>query len=167
MSAPASYSIIEVFENRKRYLDLLLLADEQEDMVDRYLDSGRMFVLDDGGGVRCEAVVVELNAEACELKNLATSPEVQGHGYGRAMVRHVQRLFLERYDTMYVGTGETPGHMRFYQGCGFTYSHRVSNFFIDNYERPIIDGGVRLVDMVYLQCTREILSRPPFETARR
>ena len=31
--------IIEVTDNKKQYLDLLLLADEQEDMVDRYLDS--------------------------------------------------------------------------------------------------------------------------------
>ena len=29
--------IIQVKENKKKYLDLLLLADEQEDMVDRYL----------------------------------------------------------------------------------------------------------------------------------
>ena len=33
--------IIEVTENKKEYLDLLLLADEQENMVDRYLDNGR------------------------------------------------------------------------------------------------------------------------------
>ena len=38
--------IIEVKENKKQYLDLLLLADEQEDMIDRYLDSGKMYVLD-------------------------------------------------------------------------------------------------------------------------
>ncbi len=40
--------IHEVRENRKRYLPLLL-ADEQEDMIDRYLPRGWMFVLDDGG----------------------------------------------------------------------------------------------------------------------
>ena len=41
--------IVEVTENKKQYLDLLLLADEQEDMVDRYLYKGKMFVLDDNG----------------------------------------------------------------------------------------------------------------------
>ena len=35
----------EVKENKKDYLALLLLADEQEDMIDRYLDGGRMYVL--------------------------------------------------------------------------------------------------------------------------
>ena len=32
--------IREVTENKKQYLSLLLLADEQEDMIDRYLDRG-------------------------------------------------------------------------------------------------------------------------------
>lgn len=30
--------IIEVTENKKDYIELLLLADEQEDMIERYLD---------------------------------------------------------------------------------------------------------------------------------
>ena len=48
--------IVEVKENKRQYLDLLLLADEQEDMVDRYLDKGKMYVLDDNG-VKCECVI--------------------------------------------------------------------------------------------------------------
>ena len=35
---------LQIKENKKQYLDLLLLADEQESMVDRYLDAGEMFV---------------------------------------------------------------------------------------------------------------------------
>ena len=37
----------QVFSDRKRFLDLLLLADEQEDMIDRYLERGDMFALYD------------------------------------------------------------------------------------------------------------------------
>ena len=50
--------IVEVKENKRQYLDLLLLADEQEDMVDRYLDKGKMYVLDDNG-VKCECVITD------------------------------------------------------------------------------------------------------------
>ena len=50
--------IVEVTENKKQYLDLLLLADEQEDMVDRYLYKGKMHILDDDG-VKCECVVTQ------------------------------------------------------------------------------------------------------------
>ncbi len=52
--------IIEVKENKKQYLDLLLLADEQEDMVDRYLDNGKMYILDDNG-VKCECVILQIH----------------------------------------------------------------------------------------------------------
>ena len=38
-------NIYPIFYNKKQYLDLLLLADEQESMIDRYLKRGDMFVL--------------------------------------------------------------------------------------------------------------------------
>ena len=50
--------IFEVTGNKKEYLSLLLLADEQEDMIDRYLEKGTMFVLEDGG-VKAECVVTD------------------------------------------------------------------------------------------------------------
>lgn len=42
-------NIIQLTENKKQHIDLLLLADEQESMIDRYLERGDMFVLDDNG----------------------------------------------------------------------------------------------------------------------
>jgi hypothetical protein len=41
--------IRKVAGDKKEYINLLLLADEQEDMVDKYLERGEMFVLDDEG----------------------------------------------------------------------------------------------------------------------
>ena len=67
--------IEEVVTDKKNYLNLLLLADPQEDMIDRYLDDGRMFVLYDDD-LKCAAVVTELNEQECELKNIATVPAV-------------------------------------------------------------------------------------------
>ena len=52
--------IRKVETDKKRYLDLLLLADEQEDMVDRYLERGTMYVLEDDG-VKAECVVTDEN----------------------------------------------------------------------------------------------------------
>ena len=39
--------IREVSENKKQFISLLLLADEQENMIDRYLKKGTMYVLED------------------------------------------------------------------------------------------------------------------------
>ena len=36
--------IIEITENKKQYLDLLLLADEQENMIDRYVISNSTLI---------------------------------------------------------------------------------------------------------------------------
>ena len=146
--------IEEVVADKKEYLELLLLADEREDMIDRYLEEGRMFKLSENG-VKCIAVVTELNGDECELKNIATEPREQGKGYGRAMIRYLLGKFLEQYKTMYVGTGDVPGILRFYEGCGFRPSHRVKNFFLDNYAHPMIEDGVQLCDMVYLRADAE------------
>ena len=40
--------IREVNENKKQFIALLLLADEQENMIDRYLEKGTMYALEDG-----------------------------------------------------------------------------------------------------------------------
>ncbi|BBM18912.1 N-acetyltransferase [Enterococcus avium] len=140
----------EVISDKKNFLDLLRLADEQEDMIDRYLNDGRMFVLYDED-LKGEAVVTELSETECELKNIAIMPNEQGKGYGKALIQFLFDEFLGRYQTMYVGTGDVPSILDFYKKCGFRESHRVKNFFTDNYREPIIDQGVQLVDMVYLR----------------
>ena len=52
---------------------------------------------------------------------------------------------------MLVGTGETPAILSFYERCGFEKAHRVKNFFTDNYDHPMFDGNIQLVDMIYLK----------------
>ena len=84
-------NIREIHENKTQFLPLLLLADEQEDMIDRYLERGVMYVLEDGG-VKAECVVTDEGGGILELKNLAVLPEAQGKGYGKAFV-----AFYEQY----------------------------------------------------------------------
>lgn len=142
--------IIEVTENKKEYIDLLLLADEQEDMVDRYLERGTMFVLDDNG-VKCECVVTDEENGMLEIKNIATVPEYQGKGYAKALIDFLVKEYGGKYSVLQVGTGDSPLTVPFYEKCGFVRSHVIPNFFTDNYIHPIYECGVQLVDMVYLQ----------------
>lgn len=148
------YTIKEIQNNKKKYLDLLLLADEQEDMIDRYLETGKMFILNDND-TKCVAIVTELNKTECELKNIAVYPTSQGKGYGQTMVRYLIDLFLNKYKTMYVGTGDVPKALRFYEKCGFQPSHKLENFFLDHYNEPMIEDGIQLKDMVYLRIDKE------------
>ena len=58
------------------------------------------------------------------------------------------------YNTMLVGTGDVPSALCFYQKCRFAESYRIQNFFTDNYDHPMFEDGVQLVDMVYLKRER-------------
>ena len=143
-------TITKIKENKKQYLSLLLLADEQEDMIDRYIDNGTMYVLDDNG-VKSECVVTDEGNGIIEIKNIATTPEHQGKGYAKALIDFLVKEYGGNYSVLQVGTGDSPLTVPFYEKCGFAHSHSVPNFFTDNYDHPIYECGVQLVDMVYLQ----------------
>lgn len=144
--------ITEIKGNKKEYLELLLLADEQENMIDRYLDKGKMFVLDDNG-VKCECIVTDEGNNVLEIKNIATIPEFQGQGYAKTLIEYLVQKYSGQYSFLQVGTGDSPLTIPFYEKCGFVRSHILPNFFTDNYDHPIYEGGVQLVDMVYLKRT--------------
>lgn len=143
-------TIREVKENKKQHLDLLLLADEQEDMIDRYLEDSTLYALDDGG-VQAICVVTDEGEGILEIKNIATRPESQGKGYGKALIRFVADTYRGKFQILQVGTGDSPLTVPFYEKCGFVRSHYIKNFFTDNYDHPIFECGVQLVDMVYLR----------------
>ncbi len=143
-------NIEKISENKKQFLDLLLLADEQEDMIDKYLPGGDLFALYDDD-LKSVCVVVQINSNTCELKNIATYEKYQGKGYGRALINFISDYYKNDYKTMLVGTGEVPSILSFYESCGFENSHRLKNFFTDNYDHAMFEGDMQLVDMIYLK----------------
>jgi len=143
-------TIKRITENKKQFLDLLLLADEQESMIDKYLPQGDLFALSDTD-LKTVCVVLPIDHETCELKNIATYEHAQGKGYATAMIGHISGHYRERgFRSMLVGTGDVPSILDFYQGRGFVLSHWVKNFFTNMYDHPIFEGEIQLVDMVYL-----------------
>lgn len=142
--------IEKISANKKQYLELLLLADESELMIDKYLPNGELFALYDDD-LKSICVVLPIDSDTCELKNIATYEQYQGKGYGRALIDFVSDFFKNDYKTMLVGTGEVPWIVSFYNSCGFEHSNRIKNFFIDNYDHAMFDGDIQLVDMIYLR----------------
>lgn len=142
--------LIQLTDNKKQHLDLLLLADEQKSMIDRYLERGDMFVLDDNG-VKAICVVTDKNEGVCELKNIAVTPESQRQGYGKRLINYLVKHYTGKYTQMIIGTGDVASTVGFYKSCGFEYSHRIENFFTDNYDHQILEDGVLLKDMIYLK----------------
>lgn len=142
--------ILEIIQNKKKYLPLLLLADEQESMIDKYLPRGTMYALDDDG-VKAVCVVTDEGEGVLEIKNLAVLPSCQRRGYGRRMVEFIRQKYSGAYKILQVGTGDSPLTVPFYEACGFKRSHVVKDFFTQNYDHPIFEAGVQLMDMVYFR----------------
>lgn len=138
-------------KQKKHFLDLLLLGDEQEEMVDRYLDRGDLWVVFIAQKPVAVAVVTAQEGGVCELKNMAVEPSFQNQGLGSLLLNYLCEQYRRNCHTMYVGTGETVKTMHFYEKNGFVFSHRISNFFSENYDHPIIEDGVLLSDMVYFK----------------
>lgn len=153
-------------EDKRKYLPLLLLADEQESMIDRYLDRGTLYVLEDedekaSGAARDEedrtenvkavCVVTDEGEGVLEVKNLAVEPKSQRKGYGRAMLHFIKEMYRDSFSILQVGTGDSPLTIPFYEKCGFRRFHVIKNFFIDNYDHPVYEDGKQLVDMIILR----------------
>ena len=122
--------IREITGDKRRYLPLLLVGDEQEEMVMRYLPHGSLFVCFDPDPCAV-AVVTDEGDGCCELKN--------------------RRYTARGYRTLRVGTGETPSTLSFYAQCGFRPAGRIPDFFTRNYDHPIVEEGVLLRDMILLE----------------
>jgi len=140
-----------VADGKKRFLDLLLLADEQESMIDRYLERGDLFVMDLNGETVAVCLVTDEGDGVFELQNLAVRPQHQHRGYGRQMIEHVVEHYQGQVRSILVGTGDSPLTIPFYERCGFSFDHRVVRGIADNYDHPIFEAGVQLIDKVYLR----------------
>ena len=143
--------VFREIDNKRDYLPLLLLADEQENMINLYLDRGTMFVLEEDGIIKGECVVTDEGDGVLEIQNLAVAQEYQGKGYGKRLIEYVVNRYKNRYKVLQVGTGDSPLTVPFYEHCGFIQHHVIKNYIADHYDQPIFEGGKQLIDKVYLR----------------
>lgn len=143
--------IVKISDGDKtKYMDLLLIADEQVSMIEKYLYHGEMFALIDDD-LKALCVVTEESPGVYEIKNIVTVPKYQRQGYGQKLIAYIANHYKESGSELYVGTGDSPMTLNFYEKCGFARSHVVKNFFVDNYDHPMFEDGKQLVDMIYLK----------------
>lgn len=140
--------ISEVFDDKRRYMSLLLIGDEQESMIDKYIDRGRLFVMHCGNKLCAVCVVTDEGDFTLEIKNIAVVPEFQRKGLGRQLIEYIEKRFSGAFRRLVAGTGDSPLTVPFYESCGFKRYHIIKDFFIDNYDHPIYEAGVQLCDMI-------------------
>lgn len=148
----------QIVENKKEYLDFLMLTDPQENMIDRYLDSGEMYALYDDGELCTVAVVSAWEDRTCEIRNLVTTDGHKGQGYTRAMVYFLSERYRKTCDIMYVNALNYSERVRVFGRCGFTYSHTLEHYISDHYREPIRMEGENIEDLVCM--TRSLHDDP-------
>lgn len=139
---------IKQISNKEQYIDLLLEADPERDIVDKYLQDSEMYGLFEDDKIVAEVVITKVDNGICELKNIATVEIARGKGYGKQLMQEVTKLYKNKYKKMIVGT--TQNNIPFYVKCGFDKYYKTEyNFFVDNYNEEVWDGNLHCIDMYY------------------
>ena len=131
-------------------MDLLLLGDEQENMIKKYLYIGDLFALYDNN-LKTVSVVTKEDNETCEIKDIATYEKYHGNGYGTYMLKFIIQEYQNKCKKLLLGTGDNSEVLSFYKKFGFSYSHTIKNLFVDHYAHEMFEDGKQLVDMIYLK----------------
>jgi len=139
-----------ITERKKDFLQLLLLGDEQESQIDKYLERGELFALYDDD-LRSICVVTDEGNGVLEIQNLATDERYQRQGYASKLIEHIAKHYKNQYSKIILGTGDVPGILAYYEHRGFTETYRLPNYFTEHYDHQIIEEGVLLKDKVYLE----------------
>ena len=143
-----SVNIKKKKDNKEQYMDLLLEADPSEEMINKYLKDGDLFVLTYKNEVAGIAVVSEIDKDVVELKNIVIKNQYRGQELGKKMLKYLADNYKTRYKKMIIGT--TENNIPFYVKQGFDkYEKTIKNFFIDNYKEEITDGNLTCTDLIY------------------
>lgn len=143
--------IKEILTNKEKFMDILLIGDEEETMVYKYLKDGNLYALYDTGILKSICVTLSVNQNAIEIKNLATYPKFQNQGCATFLLNFIFKKYQKHFKYIILGTGENHKTLNFYKKFGFKEFSRIKNFFTDNYPHPIIENGIQLKDMIYLK----------------
>jgi ribosomal protein S18 acetylase RimI-like enzyme len=143
---------VEVGEHtgpRSEIRRLFELAEDSAELLDAYIDDGRVLVAREG-----EAIVGHLQLVDAEVKNMAVDEAYQGRGVGRALMdAAVARARAEGRPALVVATAAADvGNLRFYQRLGFRMRSVDRDAFTPatGYEPGLTIDGIELRDRVWL-----------------
>lgn len=139
---------IKQIYDKEKYMNLILEADPDKEVVKKYIKDADMYGLFDNDRILAEVIITKVDNNICELKNIATTKESRGKGYGKKLIQYVATLYKNKYTKMIVGT--TQNNIPFYVKCGFDKYYKTEyNFFVNNYTEEVWDGDLHCIDMYY------------------
>lgn len=140
-------------KNERLPEDLLLLADESLEAINKYISNCEIYVFEVNNKIIAEYALQQINEMEVEIKNIAVTPEFQNKGIGKALLRDASdRAKASGFKTISIGTGDAAIRLlRLYQNEGFKKMEVRKKFFIDNFPKPIFENGIQLIDMIVLK----------------
>ena len=82
--------------NKEKYLDLILQADPDLNVVNNYLNTGDMYAIVENELVVSEIIITKVDDETCELKNISTLKEYEGKGYAKELINYVFDIYKKQ-----------------------------------------------------------------------
>ena len=143
--------IMQVKLKKERFMDLLYLGDEDEDMINKYLKKSDMFVCYEENEIIGQITILRLANKIYEIKNISIYEQFQKKGYGSKLIKFIFEHYKNKASVIILGTGECDKIISFYENLGFKYFMRKRNFFIDNYDHEMYEDGTKLIDMLYFK----------------
>jgi ribosomal protein S18 acetylase RimI-like enzyme len=133
--------------------ELLLDADPSRSRIESYLSETLTRIAKRDDDVIGVYALKQMDAITFELMNIAVAEAYQGTGLGRRLLGHSIGLAESNGARVVdVGTGNSSfSALRFYQRAGFRVVGVERDFFTNNYAEPIVEDGIRCVDMIRLR----------------
>lgn len=133
--------------------DLLLLADETVEAINKYLYDSAVYIVKNSAetiGVFC---LFPIDEQTVEIKNIAVAEKWQGKGIGSFMMKNIEEIARQNsYRKIIVGTADCGiKQLHFYNKNGYTAYAVKENFFLENYTQPIYENGIMLKNMIMLK----------------
>lgn len=135
--------------------ELLLLADPSIEIIEKYLKTSKVFVVEQNEMIIGTIVFQPLVNNLSEIKNVAVLPEFQGQGIGEYLIESVIQIARQmNFKTIQIGTANSSvGQLYLYQKLGFDISEIRKDFFIRNYKESIYENGIQVKHMIMLMQT--------------
>ncbi len=132
--------------------ELLLLADPSKKLIDEYLKTSKIFVVEKNEKVIGTVVLQIISEILCEIKNVAVLPEFQGQGIGKYLIENITLVARQsNFRTIQIGTANSSiGQLYLYQKLGFELSEIRKNFFIEHYNELITENGIQAKHLLML-----------------
>lgn len=146
-----NYYYLKKIKDKKRNLDLLLLADPEEEAIDKYINDCEVFEFYYRDILIGQGAIKQLSSTTYEIKNFAIYEKFHNCGYGKILINLLCEKYLESFKNKDIIVGTSEQGVGFYKKCGFQFSHIVKDFFITNYKQPIFENGIQCKDMFYLK----------------